>query len=294
MTRAQEEQNLSRDKHLAQQKPWERCESNLTNAIRHVEAAAGNADIIADAIKKGIATPGLGASVIADQPTFLSEIETEVQLWELPHLLAESSLYHREPKKCVIVEGWLYKKTSTRISTTWVKSWFVFDDTGVYYMKLIDDNNASPGIKFMPKRDMIKVCDILLCTVRELPENTKGLNGCRFCFEIISPNHKPYLLQAPGPIEYKRWVNGIRTSIEKQLVHGKLHPDGRLRTNESDGNMDSDNHGDETSSSKANGGFSDYLEEFLDASLVLSSSNAPKDDDELSNLTTYSGLSDTQ
>lgn len=76
-------------------------------------------------------------------------------------------------------------------------------------------------------------------------------------------------------------------------MHGKLHPDGRLRTNEADGNMDSDNHGDETSSSKANGGFSDYLEEFLDASLVLSSSNAPKDDDELSNLTTYSGLSDT-
>lgn len=76
-------------------------------------------------------------------------------------------------------------------------------------------------------------------------------------------------------------------------MHGKLHPDGRLRTNESDGNMDSDNHGDETSSSKANGGFSDYLEEFLDASLVLSSSNVPKDDDELSNLTTYSGLSDT-
>ena len=99
--------------------------------------------------------PGLGASVIADQPTFLSEIETEVQLWELPHLLAESSLYHREPKKCVIVEGWLYKKTSTRISTTWVKSWFVLDDTGVYYMKLIDDNNASPGIKFMPKRDIM-------------------------------------------------------------------------------------------------------------------------------------------
>lgn len=289
---------MSREKHLAQQKPWERCNANILNAIRQVEAAVGNADVIADAIKKGIATPGLGTSVIADQPTTLSDIEVEVQLWDLPQLLAECSLYHREPKNCVKVEGWLYKKTLTRISTAWVKSWFILDDTGVYYMKQSGDHISNASIKFMPKRDLIKVCDILLCTVRELPENAKGVNGCRFCFEIISPNHAPYLLQAPGPLEYKRWVNGIRTSIERQLVHGEVHTDGRLKVKEPErsGNGSYENENGEVVFGKS-GGASNFLEEFLDSSsLVLSNTN--KDDDE-STLTTpsyntaNSGLSDT-
>jgi hypothetical protein len=298
LTRAQEEQNLSRDKHLAQQKPWERCNTNLLNAIHLVEAAVGNADVIADAIKKGIATPGLGTSVIADQPTTLTDIELEVQFWELPQLLAECSLYHREPKSCIKVEGWLYKKTLTRISTAWVKSWFILDNTGVYYMKQSGDHITNASIKFMPKRDLIKVCDILLCTVRELPENAKGVNGCRFCFEIISPNHAPYLLQAPGPVEYKRWVNGIRTSIERQLVHGEVHPDGRLRVNLSDknGNESTENDGEEVVIGKS-AGLSNYLDEFLDSSSLVLSSTI-KDDDE-STLTTpsfntaNSGISDT-
>jgi len=298
LTRAQEEQNLSRDKHLAQQKPWERCNSNLLNAIQLVEAAVGNADVIADAIKKGIATPGLGTSVIADQPTTLTDIELEVQFWELPQLLAECSLYHREPKSCIKVEGWLYKKTLTRISTAWVKSWFILDNTGVYYMKQSGDHITNASIKFMPKRDLIKVCDILLCTVRELPENAKGVNGCRFCFEIISPNHAPYLLQAPGPVEYKRWVNGIRASIERQLVHGEVHPDGRLRVNLSDKNENesTENEGGEVVIGKS-AGLSNYLDEFLDSSSLVLSSTI-KDDDE-STLTTpsfntaNSGISDT-
>ena len=77
-------------------------------------------------------------------------------------------------------------------------------------------NNASGWM------DRVKVCDVLLCTVREINCKAKGNPSLRFCFEIISPNSKAYLLQACGPEDYKMWVNGIRTCIEQQLVHGKL------------------------------------------------------------------------
>jgi Arf-GAP/coiled-coil/ANK repeat/PH domain-containing protein len=79
--------------------------------------------------------------------------------------------------------------------------------------------------------DRVKVCDILLTTVREINPKAanKGSNpNLRFCFEIISPNSKAYLLQACGPEDYKMWVLGIRNCIEQQLTHGKLPPENLL------------------------------------------------------------------
>jgi len=231
LTRAQEEQNVSREKHESQQKPWEKCEASLENAIALVQASVLNASQMVEAIKNG-AVSDVVQSSIAKQALSLEDLEKEVEFWDLPQFLAECSLYYREPKRGVIVEGWLYKKTTTRISSSWAKRWFILDKTGVYYMRQAEDasagstgGNGRTGYVQSSKRELVKVCDILLCTVREVPQvNVKGNPGCRFCFEIISPNHKPYMLQAPGPNVYTRWVDGIRQCIERQLVSGKVNP----------------------------------------------------------------------
>ena len=94
--------------------------------------AAANAGVIAEAISQGQGT-GPGQSMIADQPTSLKAIEDEVKLWELPKLLAENAKYTREPTPGVEVEGWLYKKASSRMTmNAWNKRWFVLDKTGLY------------------------------------------------------------------------------------------------------------------------------------------------------------------
>jgi hypothetical protein len=309
LTRAQGEQNVSREKHESQQKPWEKCEASLNNAIQLVEASVSNASVITDAIKDE-ATSELGQTLIAHQPSTLAELEDEVELWDLPHFLAECSLYYREPKPGVIMEGWLYKKTATRISTSWAKRWFILDKTGVYYMRQADDYGSGTGGGNKngggqsSKRELVKVCDILLCTVREVPPAAKGNNGSRFCFEIISPNHKPYTLQAPGPVVYSRWVGNIRQCIERQLVSGKVHPStltlGGGNKSSSHKGSGKAGGGQPYSTSSSLGGVrqgernnilqpsapreakprSIFLDNFLDSQMVISSPFADKDEDQ--------------
>ena len=208
--------------------PWKTREKSLCEAIDEVEIASKNAGVIADAISRGQAT-GLGASMIADQPTSLEAIEEEVKLWELTDHLAQSSLYLREPECGVEVEGWLYKKSSSRITiNAWKKRWFVLDKTGVYYLKggSLSENGKRSGSNVSLER--VKVCDIVLCTVREVTEKSKDKPGLRFCFEIISPNSRPYMLQACGPVNYKKWVDGIRNCLERQLAYGNVPTDDML------------------------------------------------------------------
>ena len=68
----------------------------------------------------------------------------------------------------------------------WSRLWFILDKIGVYYLRGTTTNNM----------ERVKVCDIVLCTVRETNEKTKGVQGLRYCFEIITPNSRPYMLQA--------------------------------------------------------------------------------------------------
>ncbi len=190
--------------------------------MNEVKISAANAGVIADAISRG-QTTGLGASMIADQPTSLDAIEEETKIWDITRFLTKHALYIRDPKPTIEVEGWLYKKASTRMAmNTWSKRWFVLDKTGIYYLK---GGSLSENGKFGSSNgslERVKVCDIVLCTVREV--NT----GVRFCFEIISPNSRPYMLQACGPVEYNKWVVGIRKCLEKQLVQGNLPSDDML------------------------------------------------------------------
>ena len=211
----QSNQAKSREKHKSQQHPWESREMGLTVAISKVGVAASNAGVIVDALNKS--QDMIQVKMLAElQPKSLEDVEKQVELWDLPRHLAESSLYQREPTPGVIMEGWLYKKNSSRMSLNpWSRLWFILDKTGVYYLRGHSPSNM----------ERVKVCDIVLSTVRETTEKTKGVQGLRYCFEIITPNSRPYMLQSCGPLDYRHWVDGIRSCIENQLSHGNIDPD---------------------------------------------------------------------
>jgi len=227
LTRLQDKQAQSREKHDAQQVPWESKQKSLTAAIGEVGADCARAGAVSDAISKG-QVEDLDEEILTGHPLTLEEIEANVRFWELQRQLNIGTLYQRKPTAGVIVEGWLYKKSSNRLSLNqWARRWFILDKKGVFYLKGGGEGNKKEnGDNDWMER--IKVCDILLCTVREINCKAKGNPNLRFCFEIISPNSKAYLLQACGPQDYKMWVNGIRGCIEQQLVHGKLPPENML------------------------------------------------------------------
>jgi Arf-GAP/coiled-coil/ANK repeat/PH domain-containing protein len=236
LTKLQEKQASSRSRHDALQAPWETKQKALTNAISEVGATAATAGAVAAAISKGD-VDGLDDRILSSHPTSLEQLENEVRLWDLQQQLDIGSLYQRKPTAGVIVEGWLYKKSTNRLSLNqWVRRWFILDSNGVYYLKggdhskKGDHSDARTANDFMQRT---KVCDIVLCTVREINSKAKGNPNLRFCFEIISPNSKPYLLQACGPNDYKMWVGGIRACIEQQFTHGNLPPDNMLMTSKS-------------------------------------------------------------
>ena len=223
VTLLQEKQAQSRKKHDAQQAPWETKQKRLTAAIGEVGVAAVNAGAIADAIHRG-QVEDLDERMLSGHPSTLEEIESNVRFWELPRQLNIGSLYQRKPTNGVIVESWLYKKSTNRLSLNqWSRRWFILDNKGVYYLKGGEETTKKGDTGEWMER--VKVCDIMLCTVREIncKSQTKNNPNLRFCFEIISPNNKgACLLQACGPVDYKMWVSGIRDCIEKQYGRGTM------------------------------------------------------------------------
>lgn len=231
----QDQQTESRESHDTEKKVWDSRERMLSQAVSEVGIAAANAGVIAEAIGRGQGT-GLGQSMISDQPTSLEAIEEEVKLWDLPKYLTESSNYTREPTPGIVMEGWMYKKSTSRMSISpWNKRWFILDKMGLYYLKggvLTESGNRTTGQtgRNAGVLERVKVCDIVLCAVREVEEKSKGSNqaGTRFCFEIISPNSRPYMLQACGPKEHTIWVDSIRNCVKKQLSLGQIPTDDML------------------------------------------------------------------
>ncbi|KAI2500952.1 Arf-like protein [Fragilaria crotonensis] len=210
MTRIQEMQTESRAKHMASIGPWKAREMGLMKALDHVGQSVAHASSLAEMMASG-------DLVVTAEPVSLSKIEEETQIWDLPSLLAESSRYQREPAPGVLVEGWLYKKSSSRMALQqWNKRWFMMDKDGIYYFRSSVETKKMPG-GYLHTLERVKICDMVLCTVREC-----STDWLRFTFEILTPNQKPILLQARGPQEFKMWVEGIRLSIETQLVSGTV------------------------------------------------------------------------
>jgi Arf-GAP/coiled-coil/ANK repeat/PH domain-containing protein len=192
---------------------WMTRENDIEGTIDGLKQVTKSAAIIVEAIAHG------NKNYIDKQATSLEAIEEQVQIWRLPSMLADSTRLQRDPTPGVFVEGWLYKKSSTRISLQpWNKRWFMMDSNGIHYFRNKEDLKKEKDVEpsYLNALERVKICDVVLCTVRVAPSE-----GPRFCFEVVTPNQKtPLMLQSRGPFEFRKWVDGIRNGIELQLVHG--------------------------------------------------------------------------
>jgi Putative GTPase activating protein for Arf/PH domain len=210
---------------------WDAREVILLNVVNDAVTRVKNANVIAETIAEG------GTKAIEQQTLKVEDIESSTGVWTIPQLLAETSRYHRQTIPGVRVEGWLYKKSSGMLSLTpWVRRWFLMDKDSIYFFRpdtASQRGNKSSSNKNITRFSRVKICDILLCTVREVDPDTpqqqdrggsgSGGNYVRFSFQIHTPTEKPITLQARGPIEYTIWVSGIRAAIESQLVSRNPH-----------------------------------------------------------------------
>lgn len=210
----QETQNALRIKHANLIVPtWKEREVVLSSTKEIIQEEMLEASQVVDAIAEG------NTDLIELQLLRMEEIEDQTKIWAVPDMLAESSRYQRDSMIGVLLEGWLYKKSSAMISLQpWAKRWFVMDKDAIYFFRSDAEVRKSTGSSSMSER--VKVCDVVLCTVREVPSDG---NSNRFCFELVTPSEKPLTLQARGPHEYRLWVQGIRANTENQLYHGDPH-----------------------------------------------------------------------
>lgn len=211
MRAVQEQQQVLREKHASDIVPtWSDREVALNSTVEAMHQKAMAAARVVDAISNG------DTKAAEQQLLRTEEIEQYVQLWNLPQVLAASSRYQRDSMPGVLVEGWLYKKSHAMIALQpWSRRWFVMDKDAVYYYRPSDGRRDQGNV------ERVKVCDVVLCTVREIPPDDNPTS--RFCFQLVTPSEKPLTLQAQGPGEYRVWVDGIRETMENRLVHGDPH-----------------------------------------------------------------------
>jgi Putative GTPase activating protein for Arf/PH domain len=211
LTELQKAQEHLRENHARVIVPtWHGREVALVNTLNDIYRDAKEATAIADGIADG-------DPKYIDQQKLLKvdELEDASTIWDVPDVLARSAGYQREAIPGVLMEGWLYKKSPSVITLQmWARRWFMMDKNGLYYFKMDENQRGDAHVNQFRR---VKVCDIVLCTVRELA--AEGLGG-RFCFQVVTPSEKPLTLQARGPKEYRMWVSGIRSTMENQLVNG--------------------------------------------------------------------------
>ena len=220
MVKIQGKENEMKLRHEKEIMPvWNERENSIIQTLDEMHEGVADASFVAAAVANGDPT------LIDQQALALDKIEEKTKIWKLPEVLANSSRYRRESPPGVIIEGWLYKKSPTRMSLQpWHRRWVMMNKDAIYYYRTsseIRKNATGEEKECMHTSQRVKVADIVLCTIRVLPDD--GNN--RFCFEIITPNQKPLPLQARGPKELRRWIDAIRANVEQQLVHGDPHSD---------------------------------------------------------------------
>lgn len=161
---------------------WQERQLDLEKFLKQVEVDANQSS-------RGAAA---GDPKLIDwQYTKVDEIEQQTQFWELPTIVAETSYYQREKLPEITVEGWFYKMSSAMISLQpWQRRWFVMDHQCIYYYHDDSDKKASSsghgnkgllaweaacawvddvvGQGYAHSAHHVKVCDVVLTTVREL------------------------------------------------------------------------------------------------------------------------------
>ena len=214
MSRIEERQREARQAHQKIEMPvWLERMNLIVKVLSTFQGSAAEASQVAYAVAAG------DPLLIDKQTTNIDALEQETKMWEVPSILAKSSRYRREAPTGVIHEGWLYQKVSSILSmNAWKRRWFMLRKDGIYCLEssaeLKKENTGHSTTK-------VKICDVVLCTVREIPNDSTG----RFRFELITPRQKPLTLMAPGPTEMETWTRYIRRGVEKQLVHGNPEND---------------------------------------------------------------------
>jgi Putative GTPase activating protein for Arf/PH domain len=214
LKRIQEAQGDLREKYGQTNLPaWQTRERDFLNAVNVIQQESINANRMVEAVQEG------HTEIIEQQTLKLEMIEEKAKIWQLPSLLAGCTRFERESLPGVLLEGWLYKKSSAMISLQpWSRRWFVMDKDAIYYYRSdAEMKKSNNGASMHPFAERVKVCNIVICTVRELPMEGGTM---RFCFQLVTPSEKPLTLQARGPQDYRMWVNGIRSNIENGLYHG--------------------------------------------------------------------------
>lgn len=126
------------------------------------------------------------------------------------------------------LEGWLYKKSSSPLTVpAWKRRWFVLNENGLYYLTRRRRRDAyactapSSALDDHLESAYKKMCDVMLCTVRECSDKGGSAAGgavSGYMFEILGPQmDRPYMLRASDGLEYRSWVSAIRCLIAQRL-----------------------------------------------------------------------------
>ncbi|KAF2898918.1 hypothetical protein ILUMI_07256 [Ignelater luminosus] len=116
-----------------------------------------------------------------------------------------------------ILEGYLFKRTSSAFKS-WNRRWFYLYDNRLVYRKRTGEENVT-----------IMEDDLRICTVKPILEGER-----RFCFEIVSPS-KSHMLQADSKEMFDIWISALQKGIGAaiQRIHGDINNHDDIRRDSS-------------------------------------------------------------
>lgn len=82
------------------------------------------------------------------------------------HYLNSMPIYHNH-RFCISVQGYLWRKTSRNMITTWERRWFVLDDSKLYYVSEHEDE--AHKINVSASCQGIKYCRCIFCLLINQP-----------------------------------------------------------------------------------------------------------------------------
>lgn len=133
------------------------------------------------------------------------------------------------------MQGYLWKQ-SNNISRDWHRRWFIIEGGYLWYMQTDTGTNKAligPGIvggptaasrdpslhvKLLQAVERKLVCSLLISTVKEMKNSE-----FKFCWQVISPGKRVYVLQAESQESYNLWVAALRAEIEASLSMVQTH-----------------------------------------------------------------------
>jgi len=220
-------------------------------ATAEVEATAqvGNSTAVAEeAAKAAVVAAG------ADCAGGVGEHDVEAAAPANGNSTVPSPVWIRTPRGAGIVQqGFLYKRSSTKMMAQWNRRWFLMDSGKLHYIRTngkVDSSGgaaavgsstsegASEGGGYTREHrsdsgsnnggttvatakteaggsmELVQVCDIVTCKLRDVV----GTSEQPFAFEIISPVVRTYLLQAESGAELLAWKSALQECIESMLV----------------------------------------------------------------------------